>query len=470
MQTFELYLAGRFIQTNDVLQVNDKYTQVPFAKTFLAGPKEFESAIQQAEDSKSALANWPIFERFSTLNQIAERIQHSREELATLLSRESAKPMMYALAEINRAAQTFSAAATACRNLTGEIIRLDWTPNGKGRTGYVQSFPIGVVAGISPFNFPMNLAVHKLAPALAVGCPIILKPASSTPLSTLALAKILDQCGVPRGAVSILPSTRETGMALVTDDRIKLLSFTGSPEVGWYLKEKSGKKKTVLELGGNAGVIISKSAQLEEIITKCIVGAFSYSGQVCIHAQRFFVHRDHYPTFLDLMLSAAKRLKIGSPLDSLTEFSVMIDAENAQRVDTWVDEAIATGAKAVLRGNRMKNHLDPIILTQTQAEMKVRREEAFGPVICIEPFDTIEEAVALVNEGRFGLQCGIFTEKVDEIDYSYTHLEVGGVIHNDVPTLRFDHMPYGGVKDSGMGREGVKYAMQDMMEMRVLVK
>ena len=470
MQTFELYLAGEFVKTATELTITEKHTGEVFAKTYLANRTILEKAIEKAEASKVQLAEWPLYERFDTLTEISAKITVSRIELATLLSRESGKPMVHALAEIDRSAQTFSVAASACRSLSGEIIRMDWTAVGKGKEGFIQFFPVGTVAGISPFNFPMNLAVHKIAPAIAAGCPIILKPATATPLSTLALAKIIATTRLPLGALSVLPCDRETGMGLVTDERIKLLSFTGSPEVGWQMKEKCGKKKTVLELGGNAGVIICASSDLKDIIQKCINGAFAYSGQVCIHAQRFFVHRSHYVTFIELMKEAAMQLKKGSPLDTATQFSVMIDEENALRVDQWVNEAINEGAKVILRGSRLRNYLDPIILTETCANMKVRKEEVFGPVICIEPFDTIEEAINLVNEGRFGLQCGVFTSLIEELDMSFKRLEVGGVIHNDVPTLRLDHMPYGGVKDSGLGREGVKYAMLDMLETRILVK
>jgi glyceraldehyde-3-phosphate dehydrogenase (NADP+) len=470
MQTFELYIAGQFIKTTTELAVTEKNTGEVFAHTYLADQALMESAIEKAAACKSILADWPLYERFDTLTEIAAKISSSRMELATLLSRESGKPITYALAEIDRSAQTFSVAATACRSLSGEIIRMDWTAVGKGKEGFIQSFPIGIVAGISPFNFPMNLAVHKIAPAIAAGCPILLKPASATPLSTLALAKIISTTRLPHGALSLLPCTRETGMMLVTDERISLLSFTGSPKVGWHLKEKCGKKKAVLELGGNAGVIIGATAVLKDIISKCILGAFAYSGQICIHAQRFFVHRTHYLAFIELMREATLKITKGAPLLPETQFSVMIDEENAVRVDNWVNEAIEEGAKVVLRGGRSNNYLDPIILTSTKANMKVRKEEVFGPAICIEPFDEIEEAIKLVNEGSFGLQCGIFTNLIEELDLAFKHLEVGGVIHNDVPTLRLDHMPYGGIKDSGLGREGVKYAMMDMMETRILVK
>jgi glyceraldehyde-3-phosphate dehydrogenase (NADP+) len=348
---------------------------------------------------------------------------------------------------------------------------LDWTPNGKSKEGIVNYFPIGLVAGISPFNFPLNLAVHKIAPAIAAGCPIILKPASSTPLSTLELAKIIDKTNLPKGMVSILPMDRVTGNLLVTDERFNLLSFTGSPAVGWPMKAQCGKKKIVLELGGNAGVIISESANLNDILNKCVGGAFAYSGQICIHAQRFFVHPKHYDVFLSLLKTESEKLIIGDPLKPETQLSSMIDEANAIRVEAWVNEAIEQGAKLVTGGKRNGVFYEATILTNTSSAMKVNSEEVFGPVICVEKYDdTIKDAVKKINDSKFGLQCGVFTDSVSELDYCFNSIEVGGVIHNDVPTIRFDQMPYGGIKESGLGREGVKYAIMDMLEPKVLVK
>jgi glyceraldehyde-3-phosphate dehydrogenase (NADP+) len=379
--------------------------------------------------------------------------------------------MIYAAGEIDRAAQTFLVAAEESKRIPKEYLSLDWTPPGKGREGIVKYFPIGIVGGISPFNFPINLAVHKIAPAIAAGCPVILKPASSTPLSTLELAKIIDKTKLPKGMVSILPMNRKTGNLLVTDDRIALLSFTGSPEIGWSLKKQSGKKKVVLELGGNAGVIISKGTDIKSIIQKCITGAFSYSGQICIHAQRFFVHPDLYDEFLQLMKAETEKLSYGDPLKNETRLSCMIDEENAKRVESWVNEAVQQGAKLVCGGKRDGVFYAATILTNTNTKMKVSAEEIFGPVICIEKYSgDIKDAIKKINDTKFGLQCGVFTDSVQELNAAFNGCQVGGVIHNDMPTLRFDHMPYGGIKESGLGREGVKYAIHDMLEPRILVK
>jgi glyceraldehyde-3-phosphate dehydrogenase (NADP+) len=378
---------------------------------------------------------------------------------------------MYSLAEIERSIQTFIIAAEETKRLPKEFISLDWTPNGKNKKGMIQHFPIGLVAGISPFNFPMNLAVHKIAPAIASGCPIILKPASKTPLSTLELARIIDRSDLPKGAVSILPCNRIAGNMLVTDNRIKLLSFTGSPEVGWKMKANAGNKKVVLELGGNAGVIITENCKADDVIQKCAYGAFAYSGQICIHAQRFFVHEQFFETFKNALVQRTKTLLHGNPLFAETELSVMIDEENAKRVETWINEAVNLGATILCGGKRQGSYVEPTILTQTNSTMAVYAEEIFGPVICIEKYNgSIEEAVKKVNDSKFGLQCGVFTNNITDLDYCFKHIEVGGLIHNEMPTLRFDQMPYGGIKDSGLGREGVKYAIADMLEAKILVK
>ena len=326
------------------------------------------------------------------------------------------------------------------------------------------------MAGIAPFNFPMNLAVHKIAPAIAAGCPIVLKPASSTPLSCLALAQIIDKTDLPKGAVSILPMDRTNGNKLVTDPRYKLLSFTGSPVVGWKMKEQCGEKKIVLELGGNAGVIVAESANLDQALPGCLMGGFSYSGQICIHAQRYYVHESKFDNFMARMKLGAEKLKVGDPCKEDTRFGAMIDEKNAIRVETWVKEALDMGAELVTGGSRKGTFYAPTILTKVPKEAKVVEEEVFGPVVVIESFSEFSEAIAAVNYGKFGLQAGVYTESISELNQAFDQLEVGGVVHNSVPTFRVDHMPYGGVKQSGLGREGVKYAMADMLEPRILVQ
>jgi acyl-CoA reductase-like NAD-dependent aldehyde dehydrogenase len=470
MTDYKIYIGGEFVETSNSLTVVNPYTQKAFASTYLGGQEELEFAITKAERVKTELKNLPVYKRYEILMQIAAEIKARRTYLATVLCRESAKPMRYALGEIDRAAQTFIVAAEECKRLPKEYISIDWTPAGEGKEGLVKYFPIGLVAGIAPFNFPLNLAVHKLAPAIAAGCPIILKPASSTPLSTLELAKIIDNTALPKGAVSIIPMNRKAGNQLVTDERFKLLSFTGSPVVGWEMKKNAGKKKVILELGGNAAVIVTPSADLEKAVAKSIVAGFSYSGQICIHAQRFFVHESIFKNFTNAFITAAKKLKQGDPEHADTDVSNMIDEENAKRVESWINESIQEGALVLLGGKRTGNFVEPTILTNTNKEMDVCSKEIFGPVVTIEKYSTFAEAVELLNDSDFGLQAGVFTVSDLEINTAFNTIETGGVIINDVPTFRVDHMPYGGIKDSGLGREGVKYAIHDMLEARILVK
>lgn len=470
MQSYSIYAGGDFTATAQKLEVLNPYTGKVFASTYRAGKAELEKAIARAQEVKEKMRALPSYKRYEILLQISNEIKADRERLAKVLCSESAKPFRYAIAEIDRAAQTFLVAAEESKRLPKEYMSLDWTPHGEGKEGIVKYFPVGLVAGIAPFNFPMNLAVHKIAPAIAAGCPIIVKPASSTPLSTLELAKIIDKTELPKGAVSILPMDRETGNQLVTDDRFALLSFTGSPVVGWKMKKESGRKKVVLELGGNAAVIVSDSADISLAVRKSLIGGFAYSGQICIHAQRFYVHERVYDVFIERFIEGTIALKQGDPADPSTEVSSMIDNENAERVEKWISEARAQGAKVLLGGRREGTFIEPTVITNTNSSMKVVYEEIFGPVVTIEKFTHFEDAVEMVNDTTFGLQAGVFTCNVKEMDYAFDKLDVGGVILNDVPTFRADHMPYGGVKDSGLGREGVKYAIMDMMEAKVLVK
>ncbi|TND08037.1 MAG: glyceraldehyde-3-phosphate dehydrogenase (NADP) [Bacteroidetes bacterium] len=470
MPNYPIYAGGKFVTTSQKLEVINPFSGKKFAETYLAGEAEYEAAVQAALGVREEMKQLPAYRRYEILGAVSTAISDRRGQLAIILAMESGKPLRLAQAEIDRAAQTFRVAAEESKRLPKEYISLDWTPAGEKREGIVKYFPVGAVAGISPFNFPMNLAVHKIAPAIAAGCPILLKPASSTPLSTLELAKMIDLTGLPKGALSVLPMTRTMGNKLVTDERFRLLSFTGSPEVGWEMKKNAGKKKVVLELGGNAGVIVMPSASISSALEKSLAGAFAYSGQICIHAQRFFVHESIFDDFLENMTQAAKSLRYGDPGDPATDVSVMIDEANALRVEAWVNEAIHAGAKLCCGGKREGSFYHPTILTGTKASMKVCAEEIFGPVITVEPVSSMREAITRVNEGVFGLQAGVFTNDIREMDEAFDGLEVGGMILNDVPTFRVDHMPYGGVKDSGLGREGVRYAMMDMLEARVLVK
>lgn len=470
MESTKIFLAGEFIETSKTLKVYYPYNGDLFATTYKAGESQLEEAIMAAQKAGPELGRMPVYARSEALWHIRQRLVEMKETFAQTITAESGKPIKNARIEVERSIGIFTVAAEEVKRLPREYISIDWSTSGEGKEALVKYFPVGIVAGISPFNFPLNLAVHKIAPAIAAGCPIILKPSSATPLSTLLLATLIAETKLPGGAVSILPMDRETGNLLVTDPRIDMISFTGSPDVGWKMKEQSGKKKVVLELGGNAGVIISDDCDLNLAVAKCLNSGYSYSGQTCIHAQRIFVHQGIFDEFIIMFTQNVGKLVVGDPMGDETDMSVMIDEENAVRVEQWVNEALVDGAKLLAGGKRIKNLLQPTILTNTNNSMKVCNQEVFGPVVTIDSFNSFDEALELMNDTRFGLQAAVFTNRIDEMDKAFNNLEVGGVILNDGPTFRADHMPYGGIKDSGFGREGVKYAIMDMMEARVLVK
>lgn len=469
MENYCPYVGGKFATTQKTFLVKSPFNNETIAEVCLAGKSELEEAIILAQRVEDELRYLPSFKKYSILIDIAYKMKEQRELLAETLCLEAAKPIKYALGEVDRAIQTFIVAAEESKRFPSEHIQLDWTPAGEGKEGIVRYFPIGLVAGISPFNFPLNLTVHKLAPAIAAGCPIILKPARSTPLSALLLAKIIDSTELPKGALSVLPMDRESGNQLVTDERFALLTFTGSPQVGWNMKNQAGKKRVVLELGGNAGVIVTDTANLDIAIPKCVSGAFAYSGQICIHTQRIYVHESIKDNFIARFAEQTRKLIIGNPLDIATDISSMIDEENAIRVEQWVNEAVDGSAKILHGGKRYGTFYPPTIITNSKKEMKVCSKEVFGPVVIIESYSDFEDAIADINSSEFGLQAGVFTNKLNEQNFAFNELKVGGVIINDVPTFRVDHMPYGGIKNSGFGREGVKYAMFDMLEPKLLV-
>ena len=467
---YKLYIGGEFKEGKQKLLIHNPYNNKLVGETFIAEKEHLEKAIEAGKAVEKEMKLLPVYKRYEILQSIAKQIAERKQEMALILAEESGKPLKYALGEIDRSIQTFTIASEECKRIPSEYFSIDWTPAGHGKEALIKHFPIGLVAGIAPFNFPLNLAVHKIAPAIAAGNPIILKPARSTPLSTLILAEIIDNTDLPKGALSILPMDRQSGNQLVTDPRFKKLSFTGSPEIGWEMKRNAGSKKITLELGGNAGVIVSKYADLEEAIQKSVIGGFAYSGQVCIHVQRIYVQDEVFDEFVEKFKSITSKIKEGDPTSIDTEFSSMIDEANAMRVESWVNEAVEAGAKVLHGGHRKGTFYEPTIMTGTTKEMKVCALEIFGPVVSIEKFSTFEEAIDLLNDSDYGLQAGVFSNNIKEINYAFEHLEVGGVISNDVPTFRVDHMPYGGVKNSGFGREGVKYAIIEMMEPKLLVK
>jgi len=465
----KLYLAGQKLETAEHIAVVDPFTNQIISEVSIADEFLMHQAIDAAVVAKKTYKALSTLDVSQALLHISTEIERRKEDFISTIIAESAKPRIYAQGEVERAIETFRIAAFEATRLPHELINLDDAASGKNLMGRVQYQSAGIVAGISPFNFPLNLVAHKVAPAIATKSPIILKPSSKTPLTALLLADVIDTCNLPKGALSVLPCSRAIGDILVRDERIQVLSFTGSPEIGWDMKARAGKKKVVLELGGNAAAIVNDDADLEHAVHQLIVGAFAYSGQVCIHTQRIYVHQNVFQQFQDKFLEKAKNLVHGAPHESGTNFSCMIDEVNAQRVEDWLNQSVSKGAKIVFGGKRKGNFFEPTLVCNTAKGMLIHDEEVFGPVVCIIPFEDITEAIEQVNDSRFGLQAAIFTEHQPSIEQCFADLEVGGVILNRATTFRTDQMPYGGVKDSGFGREGVKYAMMDYLEGKVLV-
>ena len=469
-QPHPIYLAGRWTESPDVLVVdNPADPETPAGATYNATPEQYEEAVTAAVAAFEHTRVLPAFERGRALREISSGIKARREELGRLISLEAGKPIRDALVEVDRATLTFRLGAEEAERSYGEVIPLDLMASSKGRVGITRRFPIGPVAAISPFNFPLNLAAHKLAPAIAAGCSIVLKPPSKDPLTMLTIAEIVDGVGLPKGAVSILPMTRELGDRMVADDRFKLLTFTGSPSVGWRMKERAGKKKVVLELGGNAGVIVDRSADLDWAVKRTLVGAFAYAGQVCISVQRLFVHEDVREAFLEKFLEGVKGLHLGDPIDPVTDVGPMVDDAAAARTRRWVDEAVELGGRVVAGGTAKGAFFEPTVLENVPIEAQVCSNEAFAPLVVLFPFSDFGDAIRQVNDSFFGLQTGVFTNDLANTWRAFNELEVGGVIVNDIPTYRIDNMPYGGVKDSGQGREGLRWSIEDMTELRIMV-
>jgi len=465
-----IFLAGRWVESPDILVIdNPADPSTPAGTTYNATEAQYDEAVDAAVAAFEVTRKLPAYERGRILREVSAGLKVRREELGRLIALEAGKPIRDALVEVDRAVLTFRLGAEEAERMTGELIPLDLMPSSKDRIGITRRFPIGPIAGISPFNFPLNLAAHKVAPAIASGNPIVLKPPSKDPLTMLAVAEIIEAAGAPAGSVSILPMTRELGDRMVADPRFKLLTFTGSPSVGWRMKERAGKKKVVLELGGNAGVIVDKTADIDWAVRRSLVGAFAYAGQVCISVQRMFLHQDIWDDFMERFVAGAAALKVGDPLDPATDVGPMVDATAAGRTQRWVDEAVALGGKLRLGGTANGTFFPPTVLTDVPLSAQVCSNEAFAPLVVAFPFREFDEAIAGVNDSMFGLQTGVFTNDLAGAWLAFAELEVGGVIVNDIPTYRIDHMPYGGVKDSGLGREGLRYAIDDMTEIRIMV-
>lgn len=469
MRDFPYLISGAWKSSGEKVEIRSPIDGSVVGQTWLASRDELNEAIAAAVRAFSQTREMSAFERRQILEKISAMIGRDAEEFVELMVLEAGKPVKAARAEVNRAVFTFAVAAEEAGRIGGEILPLDLQASGKGRWGLVRWFPAGPIAAITPFNFPLNLVAHKLAPAIAAGCPVVLKPAPQTPLTALKLAKVVLEAGWPAEALHVLPLSNETAAALVEDERLKVLTFTGSAPVGWALKSRAGKKRVLLELGGNAGVIVHSDADVEKAAARCAAGGFSYSGQSCISVQRIFVQAQRYQEFLQLLVKKVKELRVGDPRDESTDVGPLIRESDAVRIEEWIREAVAGGAKLLCGGERSGAMVQPAVLTETGSRLKVRWEEVFGPVVTVDSYGDFDAALAMVNDSRYGLQAGVFTNDARLIFRAYRELEVGGLTVNEVPTFRIDHMPYGGVKDSGLGREGLRYAIEEMCERKLLI-
>lgn len=471
MKARPFLLNGEWIDSGTSAEIRSPYDQSLIAHVATAGAEHVEAAISGTAAAMAELAAVSAAERSAILERVSQAISREREVLARTIAREAGKPMKAARAEVERAVFTFHVASLeALRSQERRPLPMKEFAPAKGYSAEMQRFPTGPIAAITPFNFPLNLVAHKLAPAMAAGCSILLKPAPQTPLTALLLADLILQAGWPASGLHVLPLSIGDAAPLVEDDRIKLLSFTGSTKVGWELKSRSRKKKVVLELGGNAAVIVEADGDLDYAAQRCAAGGFGYAGQSCIAVQRIFVHDSIYDDFIERFLPQVKALVCGDPLDEATDVGPLIRESDAVRVEQWIAESVARGAKLLCGGKRSGAMLSPTVLTKTHPEDKVNAEEVFGPLVTVEAYSDLADAIDAVNHSRYGLQAGIFTRDAGKMEEAFARLEVGGVLINEVPTFRLDHLPYGGVKDSGLGREGVGIAMEEMMEWKTLVR
>jgi acyl-CoA reductase-like NAD-dependent aldehyde dehydrogenase len=466
---YPYYLANRPVAANADLPVTDKYTGEVATRVALADDRAVDEAIARAAQAAGPMRALAAFERQEVLAHCVRRFTERHDELAEALCVEAGKPIRDARGEVTRLVDTFRVAAEEATRITGEVLPLDIAPRAKDYRGMWKRVPAGVCSFITPFNFPLNLVAHKVAPALAVGCPFVLKPASATPVGALIVGEVLAETNLPAGAFSILPVRGENAARFAEDPRIRLLSFTGSPSVGWDLKRRAGKKRVLLELGGNAAVIVDDDADIEDAVARIVFGAFYQSGQSCISVQRIIVHSDIYDTFKNRLVAATAALVPGNPRREDTFIGPMISEDEAARLEQWIHAAQARGARVLCGGRRNGAMLEATLLENVAKDAEVCAKEAFGPVAVLSSFSDFDAALEEVNDSVYGLQAGVFTRNIYKAYRAWDRLEVGGVVVGDVPSWRVDHMPYGGVKESGQGREGVRFAMEEMTEMRLFV-
>jgi acyl-CoA reductase-like NAD-dependent aldehyde dehydrogenase len=465
---FGALVAGEWKKTGDAIDVRSPYDDALVAVVHRARAGEIETAIGAAGDAFVETRKLPSWRRAEVLETISAGIRERRDDLVRTIALEAGKPLKAAQVEVDRATFTFKVAAEEAKRIYGEVVPLDWLPGNEGRLGYVRRVPRGPVVGITPFNFPLNLVAHKVAPALAAGNPIVIRPSSQTPVAALKLGELVAETGWPEGAFSVVPSDTETAKPLVEDDRIRLLSFTGSPAVGWSLKSQAGRKHVTLELGGNGAVIVHRDADVAYAAERVAWGGFVQAGQSCIAVQRVYVHSDVYDAFMEAFLARVRDLKVGDPLDGETDVGPLIDDGAAERVTAWVDEAVQGGAEVLAGGGHDGRVWEPTVLTALRDDMRVACQEVFAPIVGLWEYSDVREAIRAVGLGDYGLQAGVFTNDLELVETVFADVEVGGIMVNEVPTFRVDHMPYGGVKQSGMGREGLRYAIEEMTELKLL--
>ncbi len=468
MKDYKLLINSLWEDGHIIKEFKSPYDQKVFAAIHFADKQQVRKAIHSAHNAFEKTKSLSSFERYEILIHISSEIKRRKEELAESITLSAGKTIASSRVETDRAANTFQVAAEEAKRQEGEIIPLDWSPQTKKRWGLIRRFPIGVVVGITPFNFPLNLVAHKIAPAIASGNPVIIRPASQVSITSLLLGEIISESGLPGGGINIVPCGYKEASPLLEDERVKKVTFTGSPEIGWALKKQAFKKKVTLELGGNAAVIIEPDPNLDFALSRTLLGAFSYSGQICISIQRIFLHENIYDRFMTDFVAATKKLKIGNPMDEDTDIGPMINIGAAQQIEEWINEAVQKGGHLVTGGQRNGTLFEPTILEQVKPELRVSCQEAFAPVVVVSPYKDFEKALKGVNHSIYGLQAGVFTKDLQKAFHAYEILDVGGVIVNDIPTFRIDHMPYGGVKESGFGREGLKYAIEEMTELKLM--
>ena len=467
-KNYKIYLGGKWMDRKEKIRVESPYDNSLVAHVAAASKADYTKAIGLADKAFAITRELPAYKREETCRAIAAGLEKNIDKFARTMSMELGKAYKDAKGEVTRAIGVFNVSAEEAKRIGGEIIDLDWSPGSEQRLGLVRRFPRGVIGGISPFNFPLNLVAHKIGPAIASGNTIVLKPATKTPLMALMLAELIDKTDHPKGAVSILPGSSKNASPLLDDDRVKLITFTGSSEVGWWIKQHSGKKEVVLELGGNAGVAVADDGDLDYATTRLLYGAFATAGQSCISVQRIYVHEDVYIKFLNMFKKKISKLKVGDPLDQTTDIGTMVSADAVAATMETIREAVAGGAKVITGGRAKGNFLQPTVLIDVKTSMDVCSKEAFAPLAVVQKYKDFKKVVDEINDSEYGLQAGFFTNRLKDIFYAFKYIECGGVVINDIPTYRADHQPYGGMKNSGVGREGVRYSIEDMTEVKIL--